>query len=353
MTDGTRRLLREPFLCLGVFQVQVVPLHMGTRNTDNPFHLKQNNKNMKHVFRIFALLALILLGNMKASAGGAVIKLDFMAKHPATSIRIDEGYAVRSGNYNVWTGQWASLFGGKIAFATDSYPVLRSDGGLVDYHDGRKMYVLGLSIGDKVTFNYSGENARVEYHTVGTARLSGLTANYQEIISGTTYVVTQAGDLSVQTKFTQDERVTVINDITIETVSAVEKISIPDGMRTYCSSNPLSFSGKRSIKAYVATDFKDGHFVFEQVSYVPANTGFLMVRRGNTTSFEVNIGISSDPKENYIATNLFTGVMSTTAIPEDDADHYVVGKTANGVGIFKVSSGYSCKSQSAYLTVPK
>ncbi|MBQ8712960.1 MAG: hypothetical protein IJ551_09135 [Prevotella sp.] len=309
---------------------------------------------MKQLTKIFALFAMMLLGGMKASAGEAVIRLDFMAKHPAVSLRIDEGFAVRKGNYNFWSGQWSALFGGKIAFATDSYPVLRNNGGLVDYHDGRKMYVLGLSVGDKVTFNYSGSNARIEYHTVGTARLGGLSSNYELVESGFTYTVTQAGDLSVQTKFTQDERVTVIESVIIEPVSSVERISITEGMRTYCSNNPLSFSRKRAIKAYVATDFKDGHFIFEQVSYVPANTGFLLVRRGNTTSFDVNIGISSDPKENYIERNLFTGVMTTTAIPSDDgADHYVVGMTDNGPGIFKVNAGYSCKAKSAYLTVPK
>ena len=309
---------------------------------------------MRKVLQFCVLLAVCLMGCLTEAKAGAVIKLDFMVKHPSASIRIDEGYALRIGDYNFWTGQWAALFAGKVAFAPDSYPVLRNTGGLVDYHDGRKMYVLGLAVGDKVTFNYSGTNAKIEYHTVGTARLSGFSANYEVIKSGVTYEVSHAGDLSVQTKFTQDERTTVIESITIETAASVEKISIPNGMMTYCSSNPLSFSGKRAIKAYVATDFRDGHFVFENVTYVPANTGFLLVRKGNTTSFDVNIGISSDMKENVVPVNLFKGVLTATAIPSDDsADHYVLGKTANGVSLFKVPVGYSVKAKSAYLTVPK
>ncbi len=305
---------------------------------------------MKKFLQLFALMAVFLTGSLKARAG-AVLTYDFMTRHPSTSIRIDDGYAEQIGNYNFWKGYWSYLFGGKIAFATDSYPVLRNVGGLVDYHDGRKMYVLGLSVGDKVTFNYSGNNARIEYHMAGTARLSGLSANYEQIVSGQAYTVSVAGDLCVQTKWTQDTRVTVIESIVIETNKTDETISMPYGMRTYCSNNPLNFSGKRSIKAYLATGFRDGKFVFEQVTYVPARTGFLLVRRGNTTTFDVHIGRSSDYKDNIIETNLFTGLVSAASIPNDGADHYVVGHTSNGENIFKVQPGFQCKTKTAYLTV--
>ena len=308
---------------------------------------------MRKFLQLFALMALFLTGSVTVRAG-AVLTYDFMTRHPGTSIRIDEGYAQQIGNYNFWTGYWGYLFGGKIAFATDSYPVLRSVGGLVDYHDGRKMYVLGLSVGDKVTFNYSGTNASIEYLTSGSGRLTGMSGNYAQIVSGQAYTVLVAGDLCVQTRWAQDTQTTIIQSIVIETSKDDERISMPYGMRTYCSNNPLNFSGKRSIKAYLATGFRDGKFVFEQVTYVPARTGFLLVRRGNTTSFDVHIGRSSDYRDNIIGTNLFTGFVTANNIPNDiNANYYVVGHTSSGESIFKVEPGFQCSAKTAYLTVPE
>lgn len=335
-------------LCLGKVGSVVLPLQQRNPTLREVF-TKIIDK-MKKFLQLFALMAVFLTGSLAVRAG-AVLTYDFMTRHPATNICISDGYAELVGSYNFWKGNWSYLFGGKIAFATDSYPVLRNVGGLVDYHDARKMYVLGLSAGDKVKFVYTGANGRVEYLTSGTARLSGLSASNEQLVSGQDYTVSVSGDLCVQTRWTQDTQVTIINSIVIETNKTDETISMPYGMRTYCSNNPLNFSGKRSIKAYLATGFRDGKFVFEQVTYVPARTGFLLVRRGNTTSFDVHIGRSSDYKDNIIGTNLFTGLVSAASIPNDGADHYVVGHTSNGENIFKVQPGFQCKTKTAYLTV--
>ena len=89
---------------------------------------------------MFALMALLLTGSVTMEAG-KVLTYDFMTNHPSTTIRIDQGYMKVKGSFAYWTGEWAGLFGNKIAFdATSAYASLRAEGGLCDYHDHQKMY---------------------------------------------------------------------------------------------------------------------------------------------------------------------------------------------------------------------
>ena len=304
---------------------------------------------MKQLFRIFALMAVFLMGSVATDA--ATLVYDFVTKHPTSTIRIDQGYKSLSGGYMYWSGSWAGLFGRKIAFGTDTYPSLAGSGGLVDYHPHSKFYVMNLSVGDRVTFNYSGTNPSLQYHTSGSAVLSGQ-SHLAELTSGQAYTISKAGNLCFLSEYTSGSRTTIINSIVVETASDTESVDVSNGMCTYCSKNPLDFSHSTQLKAYVATGYSGGKFTFKQVKYVPSNTGFLVVASSGVATGSIDIGRSEDYKDNAITSNLFTGCLVQTAIPTNMMtmyQYFVFGVSDGQVGIYRVSSNFQCAAGKAYL----
>ena len=309
---------------------------------------------MKRFLQVFALMAVFLMGSVTMEAG-KVLTYDFMTNHPSTTIRIDQGYKEVRGNFVYWTGAWAGLFGNKIAFdATSAYPSLRAQGGLCDYHDHQKMYVMNLSPGDKVTFNYMGTGAAIQYHVSSTASMSGLTANFAPIASGTPYTVTGAGNLCVLNKWKKDEAETIITSIVVESVKEYEEVNITYGMCTFCSTVPLDFSQTSNLKAFIATGYDNGKFLFKQVKYVPSDTGFLIVSQGGTaTTANVPVGRSSNYRDNAITGNLFEGSLGAfirIIVPAGKAA-YMFGVSNGEVGIYRTAHAFSCAPNKAYLIV--
>lgn len=306
---------------------------------------------MKHVFRLFALMAVFLMGSVSTEAS-KTLTYDFTTIHSNSDLRIDQGFRTIENNFAYWTGQYAGLFGRKIAFATDSYPVLHHNGGLVDYHPSRKTFVMNLSVGDKVAFYYTGTNATVRFHTSGGAKLQGLEL-YDLLSSGTAYTVTAAGNLSVLTHWSADGDVTFISKIVIESVKETETIDVSNGMATFCSTVPLDFSSTPALKAFVATGYENGKFIFKQVNYVPSDTGFLVVLQGGSaSSVTVPVGRSPRYTENYISGNLFTGKLTRTQIQTPSGKKcYMFGVGDGVVGIYPTAATFYCEAKKAYLTV--
>lgn len=309
---------------------------------------------MKQFYKLFALTAMLLAG-IVTDGSAATLVYDFKTNHPSGTDRIDNGHAEVRGTKTFWVGEWAGLFGNKIAFDVPAYVSLRGDGGLCDFHDHQKMYVLNLSPGDKVTFFYTGVNAALQYHVWSTATVSGLTRNFDPVESGTAYTVTGAGDLCVINKWINEEAITVINKIVIETANDTETVDVSDGLSTYCSKNPLDFSNNTNLKAYIATNYSDSKFIFKQVDYVPSQTGFLIeYQGGSATEATVDIGRSSDYRENYISTNLFRGELTAKTIGYlYGYSYYIFAEASGNVGIYKMNSnlGFSCGANKAYLMV--
>lgn len=308
-------------------------------------------KTMKHVFRLFALMAVFLMGSVTTEAS-KTLTYDFATIHPSSQLRIDQGFKTIEGNYAYWTGQYAGLFGRKIAFATDAYPVLHENGGLVDYHNSRKMYLMNMNAGDKVTFYYTGLNPSISYHTVGTAKLQGMEL-WDVLDSGVTYSITTSGNLCVANHWNIDGDFTLIRKIVIESVKETETIDVSNGMATFCSTVPLDFSGTPALKAFVATGYENGKFIFKQVNYVPSDTGFLVVLQGGSAS-SVTVPVGRSPKygENYISGNLFTGKLTRTQIQTPSGKKcYMFGIGDGAVGIYPTAASFYCEAKKAYLTV--
>jgi hypothetical protein len=342
-------------MCLGVLDAEILPLPVLSPETGKYSLIQNQNSNMKKLFQLFALMTSLLMGTVKMEAG-AVLTFDFMTDHPRTTIRIDQGYKDVRGNRVYWKGEWAGLFGNKIAFdALSAYPSLRGDGGLVDYHDHQKMYIENLSAGDKVTFYYTGTNALLQYHVSSSCTMQTLYNNFDSIASGVAYRVISPGELCVLNKWKRNEAETIITKIVIETASNEETVRLTEGMCTYCSNNPLNFSAATGVRAYVATGYENGNFIFKQVKYVPSMTGFLVVssdRKISTVSLP--IGRSKNYKENVIGINLFQGALSAVQIVPVAGKGYYIFAVADGkVGIFKMDGSFQCQNRKAYLVVNK
>lgn len=303
---------------------------------------------------MFALMAVLLMGGMDGSAKTLVY--DFTTNHPTTTIRIDQGYKEIRGSFAYWTGTWAGLFGNKIAFdASSAYPCLSSNGGLVDYHDHQKMYILNLSTGDRVRIYYTGNNPAMQFHISSTATFSELTANFDPIESGHSYYVSGAGNMCLLNKWKKNEAETIVTKIEIDTFNDNETVDISNGLCTYCSKNPLDFSSLTSIKAYIVTGYDNGKFIFKQVKYVPSNTGFLIVRDGGSAnSATIPIGRSTNYKENVITGNMFIGCLKQTSIAvNDEYKYYEFGKAYGYIACYLMWWDFTCAANKAYIAVKK
>jgi hypothetical protein len=308
---------------------------------------------MKRFLQVFALMAVFLMGSVTMEAG-KVLTYDFMTNHPSTTIRIDQGYKEVRGNFVYWTGAWAGLFGNKIAFdATSAYPSLRAQGGLCDYHDHQKMYIMNLNSGDKVTFYYTGTNAAMQFHISSTCSMAALTANFDPITSGVAYTVNSSGNLCVLNKWKKDEAETIITRIVIESAKEYEQVDLSNGMCTFCSTVPLDFTETTNLKAFVATGYDNGKFIFKEVKYVPSDTGFLIVSQGgSSTTANVPVGRSSNYRENAISNNLFNGSLgAVNVIPTSGKKYYIFAVADGEVGIYKMNNTFRCQANKAYLVV--
>lgn len=308
---------------------------------------------MKRFLQVFALMAVFLMGSVTMEAG-KVLTYDFMTNHPSTTIRIDQGYKEVRGNFVYWTGAWAGLFGNKIAFdATSAYPSLRAQGGLCDYHDHQKMYIMNLNSGDKVTFYYTGTNAAMQFHISSTCSMAALTANFDPITSGVAYTVNSSGNLCVLNKWKKDEAETIITRIVIESAKEYEQVDLSNGMCTFCSTVPLDFTETTNLKAFVATGYDNGKFIFKEVKYVPSDTGFLIVSQGgSSTTANVPVGRSSNYRENAISNNLFIGSLgAVNVIPTSGKKYYIFAVADGEVGIYKMNNTFRCQANKAYLVV--
>jgi len=310
---------------------------------------------MKKFLKVFALMAVLLTGCVVADAS-VTLTYDFMTNHPSSTIRIDQGYKIERDGKVYWGGQWAGLFGNKIAFdPVSAYPSLRAQGGLCDYHDHQKMYVMNLNSGDKVTFYYTGTNAALQYHVSSTCTMAALTANFDPITSGVAYTVNGSGDLCVLNKWKKNEAETIITRIVIESVKEYETIDVSNGLSTFCSTVPLDFSSTSNVKAFIATGYDNGKFTFQQVKYVPSNTGFLAVSQGGSaTSVSVPVGRSSDYHENVISGNLFIGCLKQTSVSVNNQEkYYVFGKAYGYIAVYLMWWDFNCAAKKAYIAVPK
>ena len=120
------------------------------------------------------------------------------------------------------------------------------------------------------------------------------------------------------------------------------------GQATFCSEQPLDFSGVSGITAYIACGFNqdNGKVLMVQVQEVPAETGLFV--KGAEGSYIIPVNTTS-----YYYLNLLKPVFTATIVPETESGYtsYVLADGANGVQFYK-SNNASLSANKAYLQLP-
>jgi hypothetical protein len=143
------------------------------------------------------------------------------------------------------------------------------------------------------------------------------------------------------------ENVTVTGTFTETPTSNTITISSA-GQATFCSNQPLDFSGVSGISAYIACGFNqdNGKLLMVEVQEVPAGTGLFV--KGSAGSYTIPVKATS-----YYYLNLLKPVFTATIVPETESGYtnYVLGDGVNGVQFYK-SANASLAANKAYLQLP-
>ena len=139
----------------------------------------------------------------------------------------------------------------------------------------------------------------------------------------------------------QDVTISATFDV-IPTVEA--KIESSTGFATFCSSQPLDFTGITTLEAYYAKTVEDGNVYLQKVyGIVPAGTG--LVIKGTTT----NIPVAESDGET-IEGNLLIGVTAETEVNSTN-DYVLVEKNNAAVFVQTGVNKATVAASHAYLRV--
>ena len=139
------------------------------------------------------------------------------------------------------------------------------------------------------------------------------------------------------------ERENVTNDLmlSIELPEAIKLAA--DGYSTYCSENRLDISKTTGVTAYIVNNVTETTVELQEVSVIPAETGFILKGTGNALyDLYKTEGVADD-----VSGNQLHGTLTETAAP---ANSFALS-TKNGVtGFYLVSTGLMIPAHKAYLT---
>ena len=164
-------------------------------------------------------------------------------------------------------------------------------------------------------------------------------------------VSVKAGDTNIDVSGTGNARTFTMpaQDVTIsatfDVIPTVEaKIESSTGFATFCSSQPLDFTGITTLEAYYAKTVEDGNVYLQKVyGIVPAGTG--LVIKGTTT----NIPVAESDGET-IEGNLLIGVTAETEVNSTN-DYVLVEKNNAAVFVQTGVNKATVAASHAYLRV--
>lgn len=139
------------------------------------------------------------------------------------------------------------------------------------------------------------------------------------------------------------ERENVTNDLmlSIELPEAIKLAA--DGYSTYCSENRLDISKTTGVTAYIVNNVTETTVELQEVSVIPAETGFILKGTGNALyDLYKTEGVADD-----VSGNQLHGTLTELSAP---ANTFALS-TKNGVtGFYPVSTGLMIPAHKAYLT---
>lgn len=140
------------------------------------------------------------------------------------------------------------------------------------------------------------------------------------------------------------ERENVTNDLTLS-IELPEAIKLAaDGYSTYCSENRLDISKTTGVTAYIVNNVTETTVELQEVSVIPAETGFILKGTGNAWyDLYKTEGVADD-----VSGNQLHGTLTATAAP---ANSYALSTKKGVTGFYPVSTGLTIPAHKAYLTV--
>ncbi len=140
------------------------------------------------------------------------------------------------------------------------------------------------------------------------------------------------------------ERENVTNDLmlSIELPEAIKLAA--DGYSTYCSENRLDISRTTGVTAYIVNNVTETTVELQEVSVIPAETGFILKGTGSAWYDLYKTESAADD----VSGNQLHGTLTATAAP---ANSYALSTKKGVTGFYPVSTGLTIPAHKAYLTV--
>lgn len=140
------------------------------------------------------------------------------------------------------------------------------------------------------------------------------------------------------------ERENVTNDLTLS-IELPEAIKLAaDGYSTYCSENRLDISKTTGVTAYIVNNVTETTVELQEVSVIPAETGFILKGTGNAWyDLYKTEGVADDVSENQLH-----GTLTATLAP---LNTFALSTKKGVTGFYSVSTGLMIPAHKAYLTV--
>ena len=140
------------------------------------------------------------------------------------------------------------------------------------------------------------------------------------------------------------ERENVTNDLTLS-IELPEAIKLAaDGYSTYCSENRLDISKTMGVTAYIVNNVTETTVELQEVSVIPAETGFILKGTGNAWyDLYKTEGVADDVSENQLH-----GTLTATLAPSNT---FALSTKEGVTGFYPVSTGLMIPAHKAYLTV--
>lgn len=140
------------------------------------------------------------------------------------------------------------------------------------------------------------------------------------------------------------ERENVTNDLTLS-IELPEAIKLAaDGYSTYCSENRLDISRTTGVTAYIVNNVTETTVELQEVSVIPAETGFILKGTGNAWYDLYKTESAADD----VSSNQLLGTLTATAAPSNT---FALSTKKGVTGFYSVNTGLMIPAHKAFLNL--
>ena len=149
--------------------------------------------------------------------------------------------------------------------------------------------------------------------------------------------------LQNKSQYGSTERENVTNDLTLS-IELPEAIKLAaDGYSTYCSENRLDISRTTGVTAYIVNNVTETTVELQEVSVIPAETGFILKGTGSAW-YDL---YKTENAVDDVSANQLHGTLTVTTAP---ANTFALSTKKGVTGFYPVSTGLTIPAHKAYLT---